>query len=193
MAEVDAQVIDRLRGGDPAAFDQVYRRYTPGLYAFLARLARRAAIAEELLQETWLRLATHARALPADVNLAAWLYTVARNLYRSHRRWRLVDVGRLRIWRDFRQARADDAASPYDDAAARETGLRVEQAVDALPIDQREMLLLVAVEGFSPADAAAIAGIRPEAARQRLARARARVARALETGFGIREPTGETP
>src|SRR6185369_8199623 len=97
VAEVDAQVIDRLRGGDPAAFDQVYRRYTPGLYAFLARLARRAAIAEELLQETWLRLATHARALPADVNLAAWLYTVARNLYRSHRRWRLVDVGRLRI------------------------------------------------------------------------------------------------
>ncbi len=70
----DAALTERLRRGDATAFDEVYRRYTPGLFAFLARLVGRAAIAEELLQETWMRLATHARALARDTNLRAWLY-----------------------------------------------------------------------------------------------------------------------
>src|SRR6185295_9789642 len=95
VAVDETSVLERLRRGDPTAFDEVYRRFAPGLYGFLSRLARRPAIAEELLQETWLRLARHARALPADVNLNAWLFTVARNLFRSHRRWLLVDLDRL--------------------------------------------------------------------------------------------------
>jgi RNA polymerase sigma-70 factor (ECF subfamily) len=186
VAEVDAPVIERLRRGDAGAFDEIYRAHTQGLYAFLARLTRRPAVAEELLQETWLRLATHARALPADVNLRAWLFTVARNLYRSHRRWRIVDLERLRLWRAAAVARAAGAPSPHDDAAGRETARRLEDALAALPIAEREMVLLVGVEGFGPSEAAAIAGIRPEAARQRLSRARARLARALEVSFVVR-------
>jgi len=188
VAEVDPTLVARLRGGDAAAFDEIYRRFTPGLYAFLGRLAGRAAVAEELLQETWLRLARHARALPADVNLGAWLYTVARNLHRSHRRWRLVDLDRLRLWRAAARAREAGAPSPHDAASARETAQRLEQALAALPLREREVLLLVAVEGFSPAEAAAITGIRPDAARQRLARARARIAAALEATGSIGAP-----
>jgi RNA polymerase sigma-70 factor (ECF subfamily) len=174
-----AELQSRLRRGDPTAFNTIYRRYTPGLFAFLARLTRRSAIAEELLQETWMRFATHAPTLPPDANVRAWLFTVARNLFRSHRRRSLLDLDSLRFWR----AAARDTApvpSPQELAVASETERRLEQAVAALPLAQRELLLLVAVEGFTPLAAAAIAGISAVTARQRLHRARAALARALE-------------
>jgi RNA polymerase sigma-70 factor (ECF subfamily) len=186
-----SEVVDQLRRGDATAFDDVYRRYTPGLFAFLRRLAGRSAIAEELLQETWLRLATHARSLARDTNLRAWLFTVARNLYRSHRRRALLDLDRLRFWR--RAAGETAAPSPHDLAVVSETEHLLEAAVAALPVAQREILLLVAVEGFSPAQAAEMLHLRPEAARQRLRRARATIETALRAAWPVRTQEGETP
>jgi RNA polymerase sigma factor (sigma-70 family) len=192
VSQVDASLIERLRRGDPTAFDQIYRRHAPGLFAFLARLCGRPAIAEELLQETWLRLATHARRLPVDVNLAAWLFTVARNLYRSHRRWRLVDLERLRSWRHWIAA-SPGGPSPLEAAVAHESERQLEAALAALPVSLREMILLVAVERFSPSEAAAITGITFAAARQRLHRARRLLGRALASAWTVREPAGEAP
>jgi RNA polymerase sigma-70 factor (ECF subfamily) len=187
----DDVIIDRLRRGDPTAFDEVYRRFTPGLFGFLVRLTGQTAIAEELLQETWLRFATHARALAPAANLRAWLFTVARNLYRSHRRRGLVDLARLRFWRGSADA-CPGPASPHDLVVASQTERQLERALSALPLEQREILLLVALEGFSPAQAAAITGVRPAAARQRLHRARTLIGEALETAWLIRVPKGET-
>ena len=180
----------RLQRGDAAAFDEVYRRYTPGLFAFLARLCGRPPIAEELLQETWVRLATHACGLARDTNLRAWLYTVARNLYRSHRRRALLDLDLLRFWR--RASRDQPStSSPHEMAVASEAQRRLEAAVAALPVAQREILLLVAVEGFSPSQAAAILRLRPEAARQRLRRARAAIGAALDDAVALRASEGD--
>lgn len=187
----DAALCQRLQRDDASAFDEVYRRHTPGLFAFLARLSGRSAIAEELLQETWLRLATHARGLARDTNLRAWLYTVARNLYRSHRRRARLDLDLLRFWRRAAHEPAG-APSPHDLAVGSEAERRVEAAVAALPVAQREILLLVAVEGFSPSRAAEILRLRPEAARQRLRRARAAIASALRDAWPVRATEGET-
>jgi RNA polymerase sigma-70 factor (ECF subfamily) len=60
-----------------------------------------------------------------------------------------------------------------------------------LPLAQREILLLVAVEGFSPSQAAAILRLRPEAARQRLRRARAAIGAALDDAGRLRATEGE--
>jgi RNA polymerase sigma-70 factor (ECF subfamily) len=57
---------------------------------------------------------------------------------------------------------------------------RLEAALAALPVASREVLLLVAIEGMRPADAAAVCGVTPEAVRQRLSRARAQLARELD-------------
>jgi RNA polymerase sigma factor (sigma-70 family) len=191
VAPVEEPIVERLRRGDQGAFDEVYHRHTPGLFAFLARMCGRPAIAEELLQETWLRFARHARALPAGVNLNAWLFTIARNLCRSHQRWRLVDLGRLRGWRTA--AAGVLAPSPHELVVAAETERRLEGALAALPAALREMVCLVAVERFSPTEAAGIVGVTPQAARQRLHRARALIGRALaDDGFTMGEPTGET-
>jgi RNA polymerase sigma-70 factor (ECF subfamily) len=190
-ATTDAALCERLQRGDESAFDEVYRRHTPGLFAFLARLSGHPALAEELLQETWLRLATHARGLAPDTNLRGWLYTVARNLYRSHRRRALLDLDLLRFWK-WASRDQSPASSPHDLAVVSETERRLEAAVAALPVAQREIVLLVAVEGFSPSTAAEILRLRPETARQRLRRARAAIGAALDDALPVRTTEGET-
>src|SRR5690242_12985197 len=82
----EAGLIARLRAGDAEAFDALYATYRPRIFGFLLRLSRRRPVAEDLLDETFLRLVRHAPALRPDTNIGAWLFTVARNLYWSHRR-----------------------------------------------------------------------------------------------------------
>lgn len=179
MDAAEAALVEGLRRGDAAAFDRVYARHNARLYGFLCRLVRRRDVAEDLLQETWLRLARHAHRLEPDTRLRPWLFTVARNLHRSYCRWRFLDDrgrGELTLAR-FREPAGD---SPYDAAAAGEMARRLEEAVAGLPLEHREVVLLVAVERMEHADAAAVLGLRPEAFRKRLSRARAKLAAALE-------------
>jgi RNA polymerase sigma factor (sigma-70 family) len=178
MAELpDAEIIQGLARGDTRAFDRAFAELRAPLYTFLVRLSGRVAIAEELLQETWLRLARSAAELPEHTQLRPWLFTVARNLHRSHRRWALLDVERLRQLAHLPQGATP---SPFESAAANRTERALEHALARLPLDQREVLLLCSVSGFEPAQAAAMLGITPEATRQRLARARARMRESLE-------------
>lgn len=173
----DEQLLVGLRAGDAAAFDLAYARYRAPLYSFLVRLAGKRWLAEELLQETWLRLARSATELAEGTQLRPWLFTVARNLFVSHRRWTLLDADRLRQLGVLPQERGP---SPFEEVAANETQARLERALAALPLAQREVLLLVAVERLEPSEAALVLGIKPEAVRQRLARARVMLSERLE-------------
>jgi RNA polymerase sigma-70 factor (ECF subfamily) len=171
------ELVERLRQGDVAAFDVAYDRYRPRIFAFLSRLAGRRDIAEDLLQETFLRLAKHARSLAPETNLSAWLFTVARNLHVSHRRALFVDVDRLLR---FGLAPRDAPPTPFERAAGAEAAARIEAAIDRLPAKYREVILLSCVDGLTPAEVAAILGLSPEAARQRLSRARGMIREELD-------------
>jgi RNA polymerase sigma-70 factor (ECF subfamily) len=175
----EATLVAGLRRGDPAAFDRVYAVYRPRLFAFLLRLSRTRTVAEDLLDETWLRLVRHAGSLRADTRLAAWLFTVARNLYWTHRRSSLLEQAAatdlLTLW-PAREA----GPSPFDLASTGELGRRVERALAMLPPQHREVLLLVGYEDLTPTEAAAVCGVTAEALRQRLARARAALVEALD-------------
>jgi len=173
--DTEQALVARLQRGETTAFDEVYDRYRPRLFAFLARLTQHREIAEDLLQETWLRLAQHAPRLAANTCLAAWLFTVARNLHRSHVRWLVVDLDQRRWLR--RTAREGiENTSPFDLTAAGELERALEHALALLPIKHREAVLLVAVERMEPSEAARVLGISPEALRQRLSRGRVRIA-----------------
>ena len=183
-------IVDGLRRGERAAFDAAYGRFRARVYAFLLRLSGRRDVAEDLLQETWVRLARASPALAEDTDLAAWLFTVARNQYVSWRRWSALDLSRF-------VALGDDATSPATTAppdeatdAARAMH-RLEIAMARLAPAHREVLLLIGVEGFDQEQAAGILGVRYDALRQRLARARAQLAAALEKMDVVRpQPLG---
>ena len=176
--EQELQLVDGLRVGNPSAFDAVYHAFNGRLYNFLARLANRRDIAEDLLEETWLRLVVHAPRLRPDTRIGPWLFTVARNLHASYCRSRLLEdthtAGLLGLWPSGRAE-----PSPLVAAEASETERRVTRALALLPITYREALLLVAVEGLQPSEAATICGVSPVAMRQRLSRARVLLARHL--------------
>jgi RNA polymerase sigma-70 factor (ECF subfamily) len=71
-------------------------------------------------------------------------------------------------------------ADPFEAASARELESRLERGLATLPVLYREVLLLVGVEGMTPAEAARVCQITPEALRQRLSRARGMLIRNLE-------------
>jgi RNA polymerase sigma-70 factor (ECF subfamily) len=176
----EAELVAALRRGDREAFDAIYDRHRPRVFAFLARLSRDRILAEDLLQETFMRLARKARDLDPNTRLRPWLFTVARNLFMDHRRRVLLDFDRLRdlaLW-PGRPKRVTD--TPFDLTEASETERRIEAALLAVPTKYREVLLLVAVEGLSTNEAAGVLDVRPDALRQRLSRGRALMRDMLE-------------
>lgn len=184
--DLEVELIRRLQAGDAAAFDEIYDSYNRRLYQFLRRMARDHSVAEDLLEETWLRLVRSAVELRKDSRLEPWLFTVARNLYRSYCRSRLREEAYTAefalLWP------ADAPRSPHDLACLDQFEARLEVALDDLPPLYRETLLLVGVEGFSPSEAAAVCGISSEALRQRLSRARAMLSQRLRTEVRVEPP-----
>ncbi len=170
--------VDGLRRGDPAAFDAVFAAYRRRLFGYLVRMARQRDVAEDLLQDTFVQLAQHATRLAADTTLGAWLFTVAHRKFVS---WTRAHQVRAQLAGDLPIGAqpATTERSPLEAITDSETQLALERAFAALSPAYREVALLVGVEGLAPAQVAVILGLRPDAVRQRLARARAELAQAL--------------
>jgi len=168
---------DGLRRGETAAFDAVFAAYRRRLYAYFMRMTRRRDLAEDLLQETFMRLAQHAKQLAPDTRLAAWLFTVAHSLVAS---WGRAQGVRRALAGDFPvHEPAGNERTPLEALADSQTQLALERAFASLPPAYREVALLVGIEGLQPSEVATILGVRPDAVRQRLARARTQLADSL--------------
>jgi RNA polymerase sigma-70 factor (ECF subfamily) len=178
--DLEAALVARLRDGDTSAIDEIHAAYHARLFTFLARLSRNRDVAEDLLEETWLRLVRYARKLQPDTALGPWLFAVARNLHVSYCRSRLLETGHaadsIGLW-----ATGVSRPSPFEETAASETERRIEAALASLPAAYREVLLLVGIGGLQPAEAARVCGLTPEALRQRLHRARTLLSERLDT------------
>jgi RNA polymerase sigma-70 factor (ECF subfamily) len=162
----DAELVSLLRRRDPRGFDGAYASYSGPLFGFLRRLTGRKELAEDLLQHTFLRLAERGPELRVDSDLRAWLFAVARNAYVSHARHELEPAT---------EASVEALADPPPDIEARLLLGDVEQALERLRFEDREVLLLVAVQGFEQDAVARLLGLEPATLRQRLSRARSRL------------------
>jgi len=182
--EIELRLVVRLKAGDPAAFDAIYEAYRPRLFGFLVRLSRRRDVAEDLLEETWLRLVTRSATLTDDARLGPWLFTVARNLYFSWRRSRAVDVSRTSEL-DPAWPAPERGDSPFDAVARAELERRLEAALARLPLRDRELLLLVGVEGLTPSEAAGVCGLPAVTLRARLHRAREKLAAEMDSDRAV--------
>lgn len=176
----DRELVDRLRRGDAGAFDRVYSAYHPRLFSFLLRLSGRRDTAEDLAQETWLKLARAAPGLREDTTLAPFLFTIARNAFMSHRRWAMLDLSRIVMFGLDAMSFAEAEPTPE---TAHERALAIallEDALQQVPLASREVLLLVGVEGMEQEEVARVLGLSYDALRQRLSRARAQLAEKME-------------
>jgi RNA polymerase sigma-70 factor (ECF subfamily) len=169
----DRELAIALGHADRQAFAEVYRLYHARIWRFLVRLAGSVAEAEDLFQETWLAAARHAQVIRAETALLPWLYTIARNKHRNALRFRFVDRRRREEVDPLPSVGPDEAAD------ARVRTERTARAFARLPAAHREVLLLCLVEGLETREVAGVLGIREEAVRKRLSRARQDLARQL--------------
>jgi RNA polymerase sigma-70 factor (ECF subfamily) len=185
--ETELALVVGLRRREVAAFDAVYDAYRSRLFNFLLRLSHRREVAEDLLEEAWLRVVVNAPRLRPDTRLAPWLFTVARNLYWSYCRSRLLEDKAAQEGASLWSVLARPT-SPFEEAAANELERQMERAIGALPPNYREVLVLVGMEELTPAEAAVVCGITPEALRQRLSRARSMLSREIGRRAGEAAP-----
>lgn len=172
-------LVAALRRRDAGAFDELYRRHHPRIWAFLARLTGDRSEAEDLFQETWLSAARHAHRLAEDSELLPWLFTIARNKHRGARRFLLFDLRRKEGF--ALEPLAQGALPPDELVHARARAAEVSEAVEVLGDAHREILLLSIVEGLDARQVAGVLGLREDAVRKRLSRARAELSALLDS------------
>ncbi len=145
----------------------------PKLRAFGFSLSGNVDRADDLVQETLLRAWTHLDSFEPGTNMQAWLFTILRNLFRSEYRKRRREV------EDVNGAYAERLTSlPGLDAHIEMEEFRV--ALNELPPDQREALVLVGASGFSYEEAAHICACAVGTIKSRVNRARTRLATRLD-------------
>ena len=182
-------------GARQAAFAEVVDRHARRLHAVCLRILGSHADAEEAVQETFVRLARSAASFRGDAALSTWLFRVAHNVctdrirHEARRpRTPVADVAEL--------AEAPSTDEQHAADARAEIG-EVGRALRRLDETSRTLLLLVAVDGLSYAEAAEATGQAVGTVKSRVSRARVRLGELLEetepaeqTGPGTLPPTG---
>ncbi len=165
--DAGAHLLARHLEGDARAFEELVERHRGLVYGFLIRSGLPSSTADDLFQETFLRVHQAASRYEPTRPFKAWLMTITNNLLRSH--YRKAKVRRVLVgwWQGRgRDARprdpADTRPSPEQQVAGREALAWMETALTKLPDGPRRALLLTKVQGLSVADAAQALAV-PEA------------------------------
>lgn len=172
----DLDLMRAYQRGDEEAFAELFRRYSTRLYNYFLRHLGDQAMAEDLLQETFLKIHLHRRSYEPRAELSAWIFTIATNLMRNaaasaYRRRSVQESARTGRAADETSAILPAVKSPEEEFSEREVGERVRRAVASLPPHQREIILLAKYEGFKFEEIGTILGIPAATAKVRAHRA----------------------
>ncbi|MGD0744668.1 MAG: RNA polymerase sigma factor [Verrucomicrobiota bacterium] len=179
QAEVrDRADMERLIAGHDAALNDLMERHATSVFQFLCRRVGNEEDANDLAQETFVRVFRARTGFRTSEKFSTWLYTIAANLARNHFRWRArhPNVSLETQTGDSEQTLGStlpaNEPGPNEQALAAERAAAVRVAVGKLPEELREAIVLCEWEELRVADAAAILETTPKAVESRLYRAR---------------------
>jgi len=167
-------LVSRARSGDFAAFEALYRRHMPRTYALCLRLTSHPARAEELTQETFIRVWQKLGSLRGAGDFGGWLRRVAVNVV-------LADQ-RERQRRESKHATLADDVLPFEplrNAGSPAGGLDLEKAIANLPARARNVFVLHDIEGYRHDEIAAMLEVTVGTSKAQLHRARKLLREAL--------------
>lgn len=212
MSETTAQandwhLIELLRRGDEAAFIVLIDSYHKAMLRLATIFVTRPMVAEEVVQETWMAVLEGLPRFEGRSSLKTWIFRILTNRAKT----RAVREGRSVPFASFADAQSDDdesavdpdrfrppgakwvggwvsfpaiwEAQPEERALTMETRAYLEKAIEALPPNQREIITLRDVEGWSSEETCSLLGISEGNQRVLLHRARSKVRNALEKYF----------
>jgi RNA polymerase sigma-70 factor, ECF subfamily len=206
----DCDVIDALRRGDEAAFRSLVDLHSPALLRVATAYVPSRAVAEEVVQETWIAVMRGIDGFEGRSSLKTWIFTILTNiasrgggrerrsvpfsaLARAEDRGPSVDADRF-LPGDHERYPNHWALgptrwpTPEEGLLSGETRRVILSAIDALPTAQRTVISLRDIEGWDAEDVSEALAISPGNQRVLLHRARAKVRAELERYFGAVEP-----
>jgi len=202
-AAADALALERLRAGDRAAFAALVERHGGALLRVARSLVRDHAVAEEVVQETWMGVLTGIDSFEGRSSLRTWLFQILVNKARTRfvREGRTVPFSALAGAGDGESAAVDPALfdaregwreppdawteeNPERLAIGAETRAAIEAGIQELPDAQRAVMTLRDIEGLETEEICNLLAITVTNQRVLLHRARAKVRRALERRLG---------
>jgi RNA polymerase sigma-70 factor (ECF subfamily) len=159
-----------VQKGDLEAFEALYERYNKRLFHFILRFMKERSAAEDILQETFLRLLKGKKRFRKDSRFSTFLFTISRNL--------CIDT--LKSWErkhvfisqeEHIEKATDKSKGPDKILEETEMGKVIQNDIQALPPDQREVLVLSKYSGLSYDEIARIVESTPAAVKQKAYRA----------------------
>ncbi|WP_396615232.1 RNA polymerase sigma factor [Lysobacter soli] len=153
--------------GDAASFELLYARHRGSLYRFLLRQLRDPALADEFFQDVWQRVIAARQGWKPEAAFRTWLFRIAHNRLNDY--WRgLKHRPAAPEDADERAARAPDPSSPERELSEFEQRRRLQLAIEELPDEQREVVLLRLEQELSLEEIGAITGAGRETVKSRL-------------------------
>ena len=174
----DRADMEKLQAGQDAALNDLMDRHATPVFHFLCHLTGNEDDANDLAQETFVRVFKSCKSFRSSEIFSAWLYTIAANLARNHFRWRArhpnisLEEPNVATAQTLGSTLPADDSAPSESALAEERAAAVRAAVAKLPEDLREAIVLCEWEECSVAEAAMILKTTPKAVESRLYRAR---------------------
>ncbi|MEX1994971.1 MAG: sigma-70 family RNA polymerase sigma factor [Steroidobacteraceae bacterium] len=187
--EIPAPVVAAAQRGEAAAIESIYHATAGPIYTLLRRLVRRPAIAEELLQETFVDVLLHIGAFEGRCPLPAWIRSIAVNRALMYLRspWH-----RSLEWLD-KDPGGVDRLPAIDRGPLTDADPGLERALMTLPAVSRAIVWLHDVEGYTHAEIGTALGRTPSFSKSQLSRAHARLRAALGARDRLAEGTTCTP
>jgi len=183
----DEDLIRNFQNGDAQAFDEIVARYRIPLYNFIYRILGDAVFAEDLLQETFIRIWTNRHSYRAIAKFSTWIYTIAGNLAKSElrrkkvHRWLSLSIGSGSFADDKSRALeiADEEADPTLDYERKNIKQRVDKEISRLPLVFKEAIILRDIQELSYEEISIILKIPLGTVKSRVNRGRARLQKRL--------------
>ena len=173
----DGALIQSIRDGDRAAFNHLVLKYRSRVMGIAARMLGDRAEAEDLAQDVFVKAYQALNGFHGAALFSTWLYRITANSCLNHRKRRHREAGR---GLDPEPQAPDGTANPQSLLERKELKLLLEQAIQALPQDQRMVLVCRDIEGLSYEEIADSLGLELGTVRSRLHRARLALRAAIQ-------------
>src|ERR1700733_5165979 len=185
----DADVVALAQQGRDSAFRELIRRYERPIFSLIYRMVRDRELAEDLAQDTFIKVLNHIDRYRPEFKLSSWLFKIANNVAIDHLRRRQLDTVSIDGSPHAQTADAveatrfdvvDQQESALDEMEARELGTSIEKAIAGLRPEYRSCIMLRHVEGRSYEEIAATLDLPLGTVKTYIHRARHELRKALE-------------